>query len=300
LVGPAQHRLGPFQVVPQALVPPGRARLFQRSREIRGGGRAGRARAGDDQVKRHPVQAGFGPLAVNVGVNLAHRRLVGLLLPAVGPGDQDRRRAVPAGRAAHRRPGGPLAADPHRYPRPLHGGRQERHVLDDHVLAVEGHRLPRPQQVQRLQPLVQARGEDLSVGGLAEAAELVCYRGAQAHAEDHPAAGEPVEGGDLPGQLGHPPPGHRRDHRAEPDPPRGQRRGGQQHPRIRDRAPQLLAVSDVIPDEQPVPAGVLGTPRQVSEHAGVGEVTEVRHVDGVAHDLMLARPAGSARGTLRG
>jgi hypothetical protein len=44
----------------------------------------------------------------------------------------------------------------------------------------------------------------------------------------------------------------------------------------------------MIPDEQPVPARVLGAPAQVGDHAGIGEVTEVRHADGEAHDLMLA------------
>jgi len=41
----------------------------------------------------------------------------------------------------------------------------------------------------------------------------------------------------------------------------------------------------VIPDEQAVPARVLGAPGQVGDDAGVGEVAEVRHVDGEAHDL---------------
>ena len=69
-----------------------------------------------------------------------------------------------------------------------------------------------------------------------------------------------------PGRLPHParpkPPAarYRRDHRAQPDGPRGQRGGRQQHPRIGDRAPKFLPVGDVIPDEQPVPARVLGPP----------------------------------------
>ncbi|HEY6314958.1 MAG TPA: hypothetical protein VIY52_29725 [Streptosporangiaceae bacterium] len=44
----------------------------------------------------------------------------------------------------------------------------------------------------------------------------------------------------------------------------------------------------MIPDEQPVPARVLGAPRQVGDDAGVGEVAEVRHIDGEAHEVMLA------------
>jgi hypothetical protein len=46
------------------------------------------------------------------------------------------------------------------------------------MLAAEGHRLARPQQVQRGQALVQPGGQFLRVGGLAEAAELVGHRGA--------------------------------------------------------------------------------------------------------------------------
>jgi hypothetical protein len=44
------------------------------------------------------------------------------------------------------------------------------------MLAAEGHRLARPQQVQRGQALVQPGGQFLRVGGLAEAAELVGHR----------------------------------------------------------------------------------------------------------------------------
>jgi hypothetical protein len=157
------------------------------------------------------------------------------------------------------------------------------------VLAAEGHRLARPQQVQGGQALVQPGGELLRVGGIAEAAELVGHRGTQAHPQDHPAAGKPVERGHLASQLRHPPPCHRGDHRAEADPPRGQRRGRQQYPRVGNRPAQLLAVCDVIPDEQPVPLGILGPPGQVGDHVGIGEVAEVRHVDGEAHGLMLAR-----------
>ena len=41
----------------------------------------------------------------------------------------------------------------------------------------------------------------------------------------------------------------------------------------------------MIPDEQAVPARVLGAPGQVGDDAGVGEVAEVRHVDGEVHGL---------------
>ena len=218
-------------------------------------------------------------------MNLADGRRVRLPRPPVVAVRHQRDRAVPARRAAHRTPGRPQAADPHRHPRALHRGRQERDVVDDHVLAPEGHRLAGPEQGEGFQTFIQVRGDLFRIGALAEGAELVLQRSAQAHPQDHPAAGEPVQGRHLPGQLGHPPPRDRRDHRAQPDRPRRERGGGQQHPRIGDLPEPRFGVGDVIPDEQAVPARVLGAPRQVGDDAGVGEVAEVRHVDGVAHDL---------------
>jgi gas vesicle protein len=58
---------------------------------------------------------------------------------------------------------------------------------------------------------------------------------------------------------------------------------------------QLLAVRDVIPDEQSVPAGVLGPPGKIGHDGRVGEVAEVRNVDREAHVLMLARRTGRFR-----
>ena len=151
-----------------------------------------------------------------------------------------------------------------------------------HVVAVEGHRLPR-HRVEGLEALVQPGGQFLGVGGLAEAADSSAMR------EPRPTPRiirPPVSRSRVVTSLAswYTAARHRRDHRAEPDGPRGQRGGGQQHPRIRDRAPQLLPVGDVIRDEQPVPAGLLGPPGQVGDHPGVGEVAEVRHVDGETQD----------------
>ena len=218
-------------------------------------------------------------------MNLADGRDVRLPRPPVLAARHQRDRAVPARRAAHRASSRPLTADPHRHPRALHRGRQEHDVVDDHVVAVEAHRLARPEQGEGRQALVQARGDLPRIGALAERAELVRQRSAQAHPQDHPAAGEPVQGRHLPGQLRHPPPRDRRDHRAQPDRPRRERGGGQQHPRIGDLPAPRFRVGDVIPDEQAVPARVLGEPGQVGDDAGVGEVAEVRHVDGEVHVL---------------
>jgi hypothetical protein len=129
-----------LQVVPQALGPPGRPGLRERPDQVPGGGRLGRARAGHDEVERFGAEPGFGAAVRYELVNLADRRGVGLprLSPVV---PQQRNRTVPARRAAHRPAGGPLTAHPHRHPGPLHGRRQEYHVVDDHVLAPERHRL---------------------------------------------------------------------------------------------------------------------------------------------------------------
>jgi hypothetical protein len=62
------------------------------------------------------------------------------------------------------------------------------HVVDGDVLAVEGDRFTGPQQRDGLQALVQQTGQNLGVGGLAEAAVLVVDRVAKADPEDHAAA----------------------------------------------------------------------------------------------------------------
>ena len=109
--------------------------------QVRRSGRGGRAHAGYDQVERLAVAADLGPLVGQESVDFAHRR--GVRLQGLTPvaGQHDRHRAVPAGRAPHRRSGRPLPADPHWDPRPLNGSGQELDVLDDHVLAAEGDRL---------------------------------------------------------------------------------------------------------------------------------------------------------------
>ena len=260
LLGTADHRPGAFQVLPQALGPPGRARLAERSRQVRRGGRAVRGGTRHDQVEWLLVEPGGRAAPGQEGAYLADGRGIRLGRRPAVVGQQDRRRAVPPGGTAHRPTGRPDATDPYRYPRALHWRRQEHHILDAHVVAAEGHRLPRPEQVQRLKALVQPGGQFLLVGGLAEAAKLVRDGRAQPGSQDNPAAGEPVQGGYLPGQLGYPAARYRRDHRAQPDGPRSQRGGRQQHPRIRDSAPKFLPVGDVIPHEQPVPARILGPP----------------------------------------
>jgi len=92
-----------------------------------------------------------------------------------------------------------------------------------------------------------------------------------------------------------------RNHRSQPDPPRRERSRGQQHPRVANLTQQPLLIGHVIPDEQPVPACCLGTLGEIGDCPRVGEIAEVRDIDGEAHGAMLApgtdsldNPAGSA------
>ena len=58
-------------------------------------------------------------------------------------------------------------------------------------------------------------------------------------------------------------------------------RRGQEHPRIAERLASSLAfvMHDVVPDEQRVPARLLGLRGDRRNGSRIGEVTEVRDVD---------------------
>jgi hypothetical protein len=115
--------------------------LFERTEQVGRGRRVGRARARHGQVERLGFESGRGAVLAQERTDLTDRGGVRLGRLAAGVGVQDRRRAVPPGGPAHRRLRGPVSAHPHRDPRPLHRRRQERHVVDDHVVAAEGDRL---------------------------------------------------------------------------------------------------------------------------------------------------------------
>ena len=107
LLGPADHRPGAFQVPPQALGPPGRTRLAQRSRQVRRGGRPGRGGTGHDQVEWLLVEPGGRAAPGKEGAYLADGRGIRLGRQPAVAGQQDRHRAVPLGGTAHRPPGRP-------------------------------------------------------------------------------------------------------------------------------------------------------------------------------------------------
>lgn len=93
---------------------------------------------------------------------------------------------------------------------------------------------------------------------LAETAQLLaaCVE-AEADAEDHPAAGQLIDGDHLAGNDLRAPAGQRRHHRAELDPLGRHRDGRERDPRVGRRAGRS-AVADVVPHEEPVPAGRVG------------------------------------------
>jgi hypothetical protein len=115
-----------------------------------------------------------------------------------------------------------------------------------------------------------------------------------APASSHPPAAHGIQGGDLAGELVRTPAGDRSDKRSQPDPGRGQRRSGQQHPRVAKRA-TMTSVQHVIPDEQPVPARLLRRRGKRRHRPRIGEVPEVRDVDREAHAGMLPDIAAEVR-----
>jgi len=92
-----------------------------------------------------------------------------------------------------------------------------------------------------------------------------------------------VERGRLPGHLVHPAAGQRGDQRTDPHPGRGAGHRGEGHPRV-GHGPHRRAVGDVIPDEEAVPAALLGPGSQPGRHPRVGQLTEQPDIDRALHD----------------
>src|SRR4051794_33646857 len=146
-----------------------------------------------------------------------------------------------------------------------------------------------PVATEEVEPFVEPLGEHGGVRRVTEAPELVLDGPAQPRAEDDPAAGQRVKGGNLAGQLFGAATGDRGYQRAQAQPRGGQRGGRQQDPRVAEGlspAP-LLVVHDVVPHEQRIPAGGLGRRRELRYRASVGEVAEVRNVDRAPHGTVL-------------
>ena len=95
LLGPADHRSGAFQVPPQALGPPGRARPAQRSRQVRRSRRPGRRGTRHDQVEWLLAKPGGRAAAGKEGMYPADGRGIRLGRQPAIAGQQDRHRTVP-------------------------------------------------------------------------------------------------------------------------------------------------------------------------------------------------------------
>ena len=185
----------------------------------------------------------------------------------------DGHHAVPPGGAAERPPVRPAPAAPDRDPWPLHGPRQHGDTGGGQILAVEGHRLAGPEGVQQVQGLIKPGGAHPGVGGLTERRELGGQR-PEPGADDEPARGQHVQGGGFARHLRRPPPRQRVHHDRDPDPlgpgaDRADHDGG-----IGDVAFRVIP-EQMVPEEEAVPARLLGGHRQVDQQPRVTKGTDV-------------------------
>ena len=198
-------------------------------------------------------------------------------------------------------PGAPApTADPDGDPR-LDRQRGQRDVVHDQGRPLVDDGLAGQQRPDHVQHLVRQRGALARVHRLARLAVLV-RRAADPDPEDQAPAGQPVDRRELPGERHRPLAGDHRDVRPDQQPVRGERGRGDQRPRVARRRPP--DEPEVVPDQQRLPPGVLGHPRQVRHPAGLGEVVEVherqpeperlgRDALRLGHDALLRRRAGA-------
>jgi hypothetical protein len=98
---------------------------------------------------------------------------------------------------------------------------------------------------------------------------------AETDAEVQSAAAQQIERGRLAGHLDGSAAGERRHHRPEADPLGRRRDRGERDLGVADRQ-HRRAPEDLVPHEEPVPAGLLGLGGQVGDDAGIGELVEER------------------------
>ena len=103
---------------------------------------------------------------------------------------------------------------------------------------------------------------------------------AQAHAQHGPPTAEMVQGDHLLGQDVRPPARQRCDTGAQPDPARADGHGGQQRPGIVHFELEGDDPSQMVPDEDAVPACLLGLHRQFDDG---DRIRERRDVHRIAH-----------------
>ena len=190
----------------------------------------------------------------------------------------------------HSRPATPAAAA-------LQGRRSHLAAVEVERRSVVGDGLARPQRRDELERLVEQRGPRAPVALLAEAGQLAAAVAAQARAEDHPAAREPVEDGDLARDVPRPAARQRRDEGAQAHPLGPSRRHGERQPRVRDV--EAGVGHRVVPDEDAVPARRLRARGDLAHQADVGQLPERREVQPAAQRqaATASSPTGHTRRT---
>ncbi len=150
------------------------------------------------------------------------------------------------------------------------------------MLPASAHRLAGPGGGQDVEALVKHLPTASGVELLTGPAELAGAVSADADAESHPTDRQPIQRRDFARHLHGPPPRQRRDHRAEPQPLGGAGDGCQRDPRVGDRG-NRCGVGDVVPHEEPIPAGGLGVDRQIRHRSWFGKRVEDRQEQGMLH-----------------
>jgi hypothetical protein len=144
------------------------------------------------------------------------------------------------------------------------------------VAAAVVHRRTGPGGGEDLQCLVQHLASQPIIKLLAGLGQLAAEAvAAETDTEGEAATAEPVQGRGFPGDLGWPAAGEGRDHGTEPQVFGGGGDRGQRDPRV-GHLPDRGPPAQVVPHEDPVPAGLLGLGGQTRDHRRVGKTVEDR------------------------
>src|SRR5690606_16724202 len=166
----------------------------------------------------------------------------------------------------------------------------ERDVVQAIVLTLEGHRLAAPEADQDLQRLVQLRGVQPVAHRLAKATEFPVEVATDPGSDDQAPVRQVIQRDrflrDFPRTTAR----ERRDQGAEPQSICGTGHGGQRDPWVDDRVfGRQVDGLEMIPEEEAVPAGRVGFPRELHELMDIAESAEVRCVQCVFHEPSCIR-----------
>ena len=129
-----------------------------------------------------------------------------------------------------------------------------------------------PQGVEHGEPFINERSVVFRIGRLAERRVLGLGRHAKSDAQHGPSFRQVIDGGHLARQHPRTTSGDRRHHRAEADPCCRHGCSREHRPRLAHRDGVLAVDEDVVPQEPSVPAAPLGSPSDVEQAVGLGEV----------------------------